>query len=301
MATLLGHRRREVDQHSDLASPLVTIGARTVASTDDFWDPVFEVPAGYVAGLFRLDGRVATVVGASSGLGAAIAKGLAQAGAALAIVDVNDEGASRTVATIEEQGGSAVAMHCDVTDKSAVDALADRVVSELGRVDVLVNSAGMVFRSPAEDFPEEAFDRIIALNLKGTYLCCQAFGRRMLAQRSGSIVNLASIGAFISYPHASAYIASKGGVLNLTRVLALEWIDRGVRVNGIAPGLCDSPLTRAGAKQSSVTSDFLQARLLRPEMMLPRELVGTAIFLASDASARVTGHTVLVDDGYTAV
>jgi len=277
-----------------------------MASTDDrsagdSWDPVFDVPAGYVDTLFRLDGRVAAVTGGGSGLGAAMAKGLAQAGAALAIVDVNDEGSARTVSKIEEQGGRALAMNCDVTDKAAVEALADRVVSELGRLDVLVNSAGMAFRSPAEEFPEEEFDRIIALNLKGTYLCCQAFGRKLLAQGSGSIINVASIGAFISYPHASAYNASKGGVLNLTRVLALEWIDRGVRVNGIAPGLCDSPLTRARAKQSSVTSDFLQARMLRPELILPRELVGTAVFLASDASARITGHTVLVDDGYTAV
>jgi NAD(P)-dependent dehydrogenase (short-subunit alcohol dehydrogenase family) len=272
-----------------------------MASTDERRDPAFEVPPGFVDGLFGLDGRVAVVTGGGSGLGAAMAKGLAQAGARLAILDVNDAGAGETVATIEAQGGAAVALACDVTDKAAVDAVADRVVDELGRADVLVNSAGTAFRSPAEDFPEEEFDRIIALNLKGTYLCCQAFGRKMLAQGSGSIVNIASIGAFISYPHASAYNASKGGVLNLTRVLALEWIDRGVRVNGIAPGLCDSPLTRARAKQSSVTSDFIQARMLRKELILPRELVGTAVFLASDASARVTGHTVLVDDGYTAV
>jgi NAD(P)-dependent dehydrogenase (short-subunit alcohol dehydrogenase family) len=272
-----------------------------MASTDESWDPVFEVPAGFVEGLFRLDGRAAVVTGGGSGLGAAIAKGLGQAGAALAIVDVDDQGAARTVETIRDQAGTAVAMHCDVTDRAAVDALADRVVEELGRADVLVNSAGMAYRSPAENFPEDVFDRIIALNLKGTYLCCQSFGRKLLAQRSGSIVNIASIGAFISYPHASAYNASKGGVLNLTRALALEWIDRGVRVNGIAPGLCDSPLTRARAKQSSVTSDFLQARMLRKELILPRELVGAAIFLASEASARVTGHTLLVDDGYTAV
>jgi NAD(P)-dependent dehydrogenase (short-subunit alcohol dehydrogenase family) len=269
-----------------------------MASTDGLNDPAFEVPADFVAALFRLEGRVAVVTGGGSGLGAAMAKGLAQAGAALAIVDVNEEGAASTVATIEEQGGRAVSLPCDVTDKQRVDALADRVVDEFGRADVLINSAGMAYRSPAEDFPEEEFDRIIALNLKGTYLPCQAFGRKMLAQGSGSIVNMASIGAFIAYPHASAYNASKGAVLNLTRILALEWVDRGVRVNAIGPGLCDSPLTRARAKQSSVTSDFIKARMLRKELILPREMVGTAIFLASDASLRVTGHTVMVDDGY---
>ena len=192
-------------------------------------------------------------------------------------------------------------MHCDVTDKAAVDALADRVVDELGRVDVLVNSAGMAFRSPAEDFPEEEFDRIIALNLKGTYLCCQSFGRKMLAQGSGSIINMASIGAFISYPHASAYNAEQGRRAQPDPRAGAR-VDRPRRPRQRdRPGLCDSPLTRARAKQSSVTSDFLQARMLRKELILPRELVGAAVFLASEASARVTGHTLLVDDGYTAV
>jgi NAD(P)-dependent dehydrogenase (short-subunit alcohol dehydrogenase family) len=274
-----------------------------MASTDapEGWDPIFEVPAGFVDGLFSLAGRVAVVTGGGSGLGAAMAKGLAQAGASLVIVDIDGDGAARTVATIAEQGGTAVAMGCDVTDKAAVDALAERVVAELGSADVLVNSAGTAFRSAAEEFPEERFDAIVALNLKGTYLSCQAFGRAMLAQGRGSIINVASIGSFVAYPYASAYLATKGGVVQLTRALALEWGERGVRVNGIAPGLCDSPLTRARAKQSSVTSDFIQARMLRGGLILPRELVGAAIFLASEASHRVTGHTLLVDDGYTAV
>jgi NAD(P)-dependent dehydrogenase (short-subunit alcohol dehydrogenase family) len=230
-----------------------------------------------------------------------MAKGLAQAGAALVVVDVDDDGAARAAAAIEEQGGTAAAIRCDVTGKEEVDALAERLVADFGSVDVLVNSAGTAYRAPAETYPEERFDAILDLNLKGTYLCCQAFGRAMLARGRGSIVNMASIGGFVAYPYASAYLASKGGVVQVTRALAQEWADRGVRVNAIAPGLCDSPLTRARLRESSVTSDFIQARNLRRELILPRELVGAAIFLASDASLRVTGHTLPVDDGYLAV
>jgi NAD(P)-dependent dehydrogenase (short-subunit alcohol dehydrogenase family) len=133
------------------------------------------------------------------------------------------------------QGGKARAVALDVTQSSQCTALADSVRREEGRIDILVNSAGSAFRCAAEDFPEEKFDFIIDLNLKGTYLCCQAFGRLMLDQGKGSIINIASIGSFVAYPWASAYLASKGGALQVTRALALEWRDRGVRVNGIGP------------------------------------------------------------------
>jgi NAD(P)-dependent dehydrogenase (short-subunit alcohol dehydrogenase family) len=257
------------------------------------------IPPAFVESLFSLEGRVAAVTGAGSGLGAAMAAGLAQAGAAVAILDISVDGAAGTVSAIEADGGRAVAMAVDVTQKAAVDAAADRVVDELGRVDVLVNSAGTAFRSPAEDFPEEEFDRVVGLNLKGTYLPCQAFGRKMLAAGKGSIVNVASIGGFIAYPHASAYLSSKGGVVQLTRGLALEWVDRGVRVNAIAPTLFRTPLTEKVGKVSSVTSDFIVARLPREGRLgEPPEVVGAAIFLASDASLLVTGHTLPVDDGY---
>jgi NAD(P)-dependent dehydrogenase (short-subunit alcohol dehydrogenase family) len=256
------------------------------------------VPKGYVDYLFDIRGRTAVVTGAASGLGAAIAVGFGQAGARVVVADVNDEGAARTVSLIDEDGGDARAIHLDVVNRAAVEAAADQLHNELGSIDILVNSAGSAFRCPAEDFPEDRFDFILGLNLKGTYLCCQAFGRKMLAQGKGSIINMASIGSFVAYPLASAYLASKGGVLQVTRALALEWRTRGVRVNAIGPTLMESPLTRAAAQRSSVTADFITARMLRPRLGLPRELVGAAIFLASDTSELVTGHTLMCDDGY---
>lgn len=261
-------------------------------------DDGLAIPAGFVGTLFDLRGRVAVVTGAGSGLGAAISIGYAQAGVTVVVADLDNAGASATAATIAEQGGVAHARHLDVTSKAEVDALADAVIDEFGRVDILVNSAGAAFRSPAEEFPEERFDFIVNLNLKGTYLCCQAFGRKMLARGSGSIINLGSIGSFIGYPWASAYLASKGGVLGITRGLALEWRDRGVRVNAIGPTLMDTPLISQAAKRTSLTADFIMARMLRQRMGLPRELIGAAIFLASDASELVTGHTLMCDDGY---
>lgn len=261
-------------------------------------DEELTIPAGYVSNLFDLAGRVAVVTGASSGLGRAIAIGYAQAGVTVILADVNDAGNAETATIIAEQGGTARTHHLDVTAKAEVDALAARVVADHGRVDILVNSAGSAFRAAAEEFPEDRFDFILDLNLKGTYLCCQAFGRVMLEQGKGSIINLASIGSFIAYPWASAYLASKGGVLGVTRALALEWRDRGVRVNGIGPTLMDSPLTRNAAQRTSITADFIKARMLRPRLGLPRELIGAAIFLASDAAELVTGHTIMCDDGY---
>ncbi len=255
------------------------------------------LPAGFVASAFSLEGRVAAVTGGGSGLGAAMSAGLAQAGATIAVLDVDADKAAEVAAAIADAGGEAFAQPCDVTDSAAVTATAAEVVARTGRVDVLVNSAGTAFRSPAEDFPEEQLDRVLAINLKGTYLPCQAFGRHMLERGAGSIVNVASIGGFVAYPHASAYLASKGGVVQLTRGLALEWIGK-VRVNGIAPTLFDTPLTSQGARRSSVTSDFIEARMLRAGLAQAQHVVGAAVFLASDAAALVTGHTLPVDDGY---
>jgi NAD(P)-dependent dehydrogenase (short-subunit alcohol dehydrogenase family) len=250
--------------------------------------------------LFGLDGRVAVVTGGASGLGAAFSAGLAAAGAIVVVADINEELASKVVGEIEQAGGRAEFRPVDVTDVPGVNAFADEVVAAHGRVDVLVNSAGAAHRSPIEDFTEEAYDRILALNLKGTYFMSQAIGRKMLEQGKGSIINIASIGGFIAYPHSSAYLASKGGVVQATRSFALEWNGR-VRVNAIAPGLCETPLLKKVLAESGSTSttDFIQHRMLGP-LISPDELVAAAIFLAGDGAAKVTGHTLVVDDGYLA-
>ena len=256
------------------------------------------VPLGYARDIFDLSGRVAVITGGGSGLGRAIAIGYAQCGVTVVVADINEDGAAETQAVIAEQGGIAVALPLDVTKRSQCVDVANAVRREHGRIDILVNSAGGAHRSPAEEFPEERFDYIIELNLKGTYLCCQAFGGIMLEQGKGSIINMASIGSFIAYPLSSAYLASKGGVAQVTKVMALEWRERGVRVNGIGPTLMESPMTRKAAQTTSLTADFIKARMIRPRVGLPRELIGAAVFLASDASELVTGHTLMCDDGY---
>ena len=202
------------------------------------------VPLGYARDIFDLTGRVAVITGGGSGLGRAIAIGYAQCGVTVVVADIDEAGAAETVATVDEQGGRAAAMPLDVTKRSQCVEVADAVRREHGRIDILVNSAGAAHRSPAETFPEERFDHIIELNLKGTYLCCQAFGAVMLEQGKGSIVNMASIGSFIAYPLSSAYIASKGGVAQVTKVLALGVAGAGCprqRHRTDADGIPDDP------------------------------------------------------------
>jgi len=256
------------------------------------------VPADYAKNLFNLQDRTAVITGGGSGLGAAIAIGYAQVGVKVALLDVNEQGMKATQAIIESQGGFAQSFICDVTSKENLQSVCEEIVTEFSSADILVNSAGSAFRCPAEDFPEDKLDFILNLNLKGTYLAGQVFGNVMLRQGKGSIINIASIGGFNAYPLASAYLASKGGVVQLTKSFALEWGSRGVRVNGIGPTLMDSPLTKAGAATSSITADFIKSRMLRDRLGLPRELVGAAIFLGSDASLLVNGHTIMCDDGY---
>lgn len=257
-----------------------------------------EVLPGYVDRLFSLEDRICVVAGAGSGLGEAIATGFAQSGARVIAADIRAESVEELAGLVRETRHPLTPRVLDVTAKASVDAFVASVIDEFGHIDVLCTSAGTAARYPAEDYPEDVYDRIIALNLKGSFLMAQAVGRTMLARGSGCIINIASIGGSITYPGSTAYNQSKGGVIQMTRSLALEWASRGVRVNAIAPSLFNTPLVRANDGKTSSTSDFIMQRTPIGRKGEPHEVVGAAIFLASDAATMVTGTILGVDGGY---
>jgi NAD(P)-dependent dehydrogenase (short-subunit alcohol dehydrogenase family) len=252
--------------------------------------------------LFGLNGRVAVVTGASSGLGVGFARALAQAGANLVLAARRADRLESLAAQLGEAGAEVLPVACDVTDPNQVEALKDACLERFGRADILVNNAGTTEIVPAENESEEAFLRVLNVNLNGAFYCAQRFGRAMLEAGRGSIINVASIFGFVasgSIPQAG-YVASKGAVVNLTRELAAQWARRGVRVNGIAPGFFLSEMTE------EMFSDERSMTWLRRKTPAGRpgeveELAGAVIFLASDASSYVIGQTIAVDGGWTAI
>lgn len=246
--------------------------------------------------LFRLDGKAAVVTGGAGGLGAAIARGLAEAGAAVTVADANGGAAKRVADTLIASGHRAIALAVDVADEASVAEMAREAEARLGPVEVLVNSAGITHRHPAVDFPRAQWDRVLAVNLTGVFLPSQVIGRGMVERRRGAIVNIASIAGEIGLPGTIAYSASKGGVVMLTRALAVEWAPHGVRVNAIAPSWFSTNIGDLVHREPDYFARAMR-RVPMGRMGKPDELVGTALYLASDASGMVTGHIVAVDGG----
>jgi 2-dehydro-3-deoxy-D-gluconate 5-dehydrogenase len=248
---------------------------------------------------FRLDGQVSVVVGGAGGLGAAMARGLAEAGAAVAVADA-DAGRAKAVAdAIAKAGGRSLAIAVDVAERESVERMAAEAEARLGAIDVLVNSAGITHRSPAAQFPEAQWHRVLAVNLTGVFWGCQVVGQRMLARRRGSIVNIASIAGQIGLTGTVAYAASKGGVVMLTRALAVEWAAQNVRVNAIAPSWFQSNIGDLIHREPDYAARAMR-RVPVGRMGEPDELVGAVLYLASAASTMVTGHVLAVDGGVLA-
>lgn len=234
---------------------------------------------------FRLDGRVAVVTGGASGIGAAIASALAAKGATIAVADLSDP-------TDGSRG-----FRCNVADPASVKQAVDGVIEAFGKIDILVNSAGIARLAPAEELSQKFWDDTIAVNLSGTFQMCQAVGKHMLAAGRGVIINMASQAATVAIDEHVAYCASKFGVVGITKVLAGEWAGRGVRVNSISPTVV---LTDLGIKAwDNPKGDALKKLIPTGRFAYPDEIAAAAVYLVSDAAGMVNGADLVIDGGYT--
>jgi 2-deoxy-D-gluconate 3-dehydrogenase len=252
--------------------------------------------------LVGLEGQVALVTGGTGGLGTAICEAFAAAGASVAVAEHPSrvDEAHRFARTLSERGVSTVAVSMDVTDLESIESAVASVDTALGGADILVANAGVNVPKPALDVTEDDWDRVVDVDLKGVFFTCQAAGRRMVRKGAGSIVAIASQNGVIGYPQRAAYCAAKAGVVNLTRVLALEWAAHGVRVNAVGPTFVDTPLTRGTLSQPEIRDDILRRNPLG-RLGTPEEVANAVLFLASPAASLITGTCLLTDGGWTAI
>ena len=248
--------------------------------------------------IFDLTGKVAMVTGSTRGLGEVAAVALAKAGADVAVCGRSTPDLSRVTAEIEKLGRAAKGFHIDVTDSGKVGDAVEQILDFFNRVDILVNNAGVNFRVPVLEYPEEEWDRVINTNLKGYFLVTRAVAPQMIENGYGKVINMSSILGTVGLPHQVAYASSKGGVDQMTKVMALEWAKLGVRVNAIGPTYFETELVTQ-IREDPERFNFINDRTPMGRWGYLPELEGTIIFLASTASDFITGQTIYVDGGWT--
>jgi NAD(P)-dependent dehydrogenase (short-subunit alcohol dehydrogenase family) len=248
---------------------------------------------------FSLDGKIAVVTGGTSGIGRAIAIGLAEAGADVVATGRRQQQVEEAAAEIEARGRKSLRQSSDVGDRASLEKLLAATLEKFGKVDILVNCAGIIKRTPTLDLSEDEWANILNTNLTGTLRASQIFGRSMLERGYGRIINIASLNSFVALAEVAAYAASKAGVASLTRSLAVEWSKKGVTVNAIAPGVFRTDIN-AKLLDSTPRGQELLMRTPMGRFGKTEELVGAAIYLASDSASFVTGEVLVVDGGFLA-
>ena len=251
---------------------------------------------------FDLEGQVALVTGAARGIGRTISLAMAQAGAdvALGLRDSSDSSGAELAAEIEDTGRRALPLQMDVTKLDQVTGAVQQADEHFGRIDVLVNNAGLGPENPAEDVTEEDYDLTMDVNVKGTFFVSQAVGRKMIEQGSGRIVNLGSQAGFVGIPEEAIYCTSKAAISHMTKCLAIEWGRHGINVNAVAPTFIETPGTAPALEDPEFRADVLERIAGLHRVGKPSEVAGAVVFLASPAASLITGETILIDGGWTA-
>jgi len=249
--------------------------------------------------MFKLEGKTALVTGSAQGLGKEIAVSLGQSGASLILADIVYP--EKTAQHIKNMGSHCISIQTDISDQAQVKNLVKRSISEYKKVDILVNNAGIsqLTYSPTEEMPVEEWDKIIRINLRGTFLCCKYIGKHMIKRGGGTIVNIATTAGITGVPRAPAYCASKAGVILLTKSLALEWARYNIRVNAIAPHYLETELTK-GLRNSEKAYRGLVKQIPLKRFGNPSEIIGAVLLLSSNASSYITGTVIVIDGGYLA-